>query len=179
MASLLASGLGGLWWIVYVTWKFADPWLILTSVGPWHRSFAPFPLVVSYQITALLAQLRPEVVNNLASLVLWLLPFMLDLCLISLAVMITLKYSHLLPTQLRIFLIVYCLLVASLPVFSLDHLGRIPAPTLSLVRYVMICFPLFVVLAKRFEKNFLWLLVPSIGLQSLYGVYYVLGYYIP
>ena len=165
--------------MIYSYQSFSRGLIFLQAHTAWNRIWQPFPMMIINQFRQLFniyieygwtAIFHPEW--------LWMhYPIIIDGFLIVLSVVLLIKDRLLLPSIYRWFALIYVFIVLSYPP-ALNDQNYIP-PTLSAVRALTICFPVFVLIYKRCHQKIIPLLIFSFILHTGYLALYVNHFYIP
>ncbi len=178
---ILLSGLPGLLiWLLFNFWQFGHPLIWLMERRDYFYGLSVFPVTLVYQIIYLVA-ISPKWQLNSGGMTNWLLstfPYWLDMGLVGGLVWLMVKNLKQLPKIFLYYVVVYVFIVTGYARYSAERLLTIPPPALGFTRYLMVCFPIFVLVVRKI-KNLDKVIWASIFLQAIYLSYYVFGLYVP
>lgn len=180
LSYILLCGVGLSVWMLSSWWYFDDPFQVLVSHSQWHRGFAPFPLVIFYQIYFFVSHFTGWI--NLTTVYTWIFimfPYFVDFILIIFVMGLLLLNFRRLPLVYRYYALAYCLWGTSFPPFHLFKLSGVAPPSLSILRFLAVCFPLYILIVLKYERSFVWAFAISLILYIAYIWLYLSGYYIP
>lgn len=173
-------GISGLvMWLCYIHITFGGWDLPFGNQLAWNRGFYFFPSLLVFQFAQYI-QYYLWYGNSLAdmiNLVLQFLPYSIDwISLLFLSSLVLLNWKKL-PNRWGLVTLLYLVYVLSFPSYSWEHVQFIPI--LGASRYLMVCFPIAVLVVMHFTKRFELLLQFLIVLNLVFTTYFTFGYYIP
>lgn len=177
---IAVAGLGTIGWLWFNWTKFGHPLFFLTAHAAWHRNFALFPLAFGYQLEFFIRHFGAW--TNFMTWPEWIilvLPYFIDTLLVLFMVSLTILYYNKLPNIFKYYTLAYVIWGVSFPPYNPLQINGVPVPTLSMLRFIALCFPVYILLVLQNREKFSRLLNISVTLHIFYLAMFLNGYYVP